>query len=162
MVELFCFDTIKWLFYLGISLLDSHSCTQLPIHLVFIQFVQLVWRIRWIHSKWGMIKLKISTFSLWILILIHTIGILHQFVIIIQQDEAQNDSWELWNSFRLLCEHHSQLSVALDILWVHRILWFLIFSRLTFKYICNSSVIYINQVLITFRFFSGKMVWRAC
>lgn len=25
------------------------------------------------------------------------------------------DSWELWNSFRLLCEHHSQLSVALDI-----------------------------------------------
>ncbi|XP_031374612.1 protein arginine N-methyltransferase 1.5 isoform X2 [Punica granatum] len=26
-----------------------------------------------------------------------------------------NDSWELWNSFRLLCEHHSQLSVALDI-----------------------------------------------
>lgn len=27
----------------------------------------------------------------------------------------QNDSWELWNSFRLLCEHHSQLCVALDI-----------------------------------------------
>ncbi|GKV37749.1 hypothetical protein SLEP1_g45739 [Rubroshorea leprosula] len=27
-----------------------------------------------------------------------------------------NDSWELWNSFRLLCEHHSQLSVALDVL----------------------------------------------
>ncbi|XVE71417.1 hypothetical protein DITRI_Ditri10aG0148500 [Diplodiscus trichospermus] len=26
------------------------------------------------------------------------------------------DSWELWNSFRLICEHHSQLSVALDIL----------------------------------------------
>ncbi|CAA6671219.1 unnamed protein product [Spirodela intermedia] len=26
------------------------------------------------------------------------------------------DSWECWNSFRLLCEHHSQLSVALDIL----------------------------------------------
>ncbi|KAJ1420140.1 S-adenosyl-L-methionine-dependent methyltransferase [Sesbania bispinosa] len=26
------------------------------------------------------------------------------------------DSWETWNSFRLLCEHHSQLSVALDIL----------------------------------------------
>ncbi|WOL06508.1 protein arginine N-methyltransferase 5 [Canna indica] len=26
------------------------------------------------------------------------------------------DSWEWWNSFRLLCEHHSQLSVALDIL----------------------------------------------
>ncbi|XP_031504319.1 protein arginine N-methyltransferase 5 [Nymphaea colorata] len=25
------------------------------------------------------------------------------------------DSWEWWNSFRLLCEHHSQLSVALDI-----------------------------------------------
>ncbi|XP_073305444.1 protein arginine N-methyltransferase 1.5-like isoform X2 [Primulina huaijiensis] len=32
------------------------------------------------------------------------------------KDEAQNDSWELWNSFRLLCEYHSQLSVALDIL----------------------------------------------
>ncbi|XP_019415724.1 PREDICTED: protein arginine N-methyltransferase 1.5-like [Lupinus angustifolius] len=26
------------------------------------------------------------------------------------------DSWETWNSFRLLCEHHSQLCVALDIL----------------------------------------------
>ncbi|KAF9616785.1 hypothetical protein IFM89_032338 [Coptis chinensis] len=26
------------------------------------------------------------------------------------------DSWEWWNSFRLLCEHHSQLSVALDVL----------------------------------------------
>ncbi|KAJ0593993.1 putative methyltransferase [Helianthus annuus] len=26
------------------------------------------------------------------------------------------DSWELWNSFRELCEHHSQLSVALDVL----------------------------------------------
>ncbi|WOG82041.1 hypothetical protein DCAR_0101200 [Daucus carota subsp. sativus] len=28
----------------------------------------------------------------------------------------QMDSWELWNSFRNLCEHHSQLSIALDIL----------------------------------------------
>lgn len=27
-----------------------------------------------------------------------------------------NDSWEWWNTFRLLCEHHSQLSIALDIL----------------------------------------------
>ncbi|KAJ8472242.1 hypothetical protein OPV22_026585 [Ensete ventricosum] len=26
------------------------------------------------------------------------------------------DSWEWWNSFRLLCEHHSQLCVVLDIL----------------------------------------------
>ncbi|OIV96519.1 hypothetical protein TanjilG_07911 [Lupinus angustifolius] len=26
------------------------------------------------------------------------------------------DTWEMWNSFRLQCEHHSQLSVALDIL----------------------------------------------
>ncbi|XP_057434586.1 protein arginine N-methyltransferase 1.5 [Lotus japonicus] len=26
------------------------------------------------------------------------------------------DSWETWNSFRILCEHHPQLSVALDIL----------------------------------------------
>lgn len=26
-----------------------------------------------------------------------------------------NDSWEWWNMFRTLCEHHSQLSVALDI-----------------------------------------------
>ncbi|CAI0395175.1 unnamed protein product [Linum tenue] len=26
------------------------------------------------------------------------------------------DSWEQWNSFRILCEHHSQLSVALDVL----------------------------------------------
>lgn len=25
------------------------------------------------------------------------------------------DSWEIWNSFRLLCEHHSRLSIALDI-----------------------------------------------
>ncbi|KAH6788310.1 SHK1 binding protein 1 [Perilla frutescens var. frutescens] len=30
--------------------------------------------------------------------------------------EGKVDSWELWNSFRLLCEHHSQLSVALDLL----------------------------------------------
>lgn len=30
--------------------------------------------------------------------------------------EGEVDSWEWWNSFRLLCEHHSQLSVALDIL----------------------------------------------
>ncbi|KAK4486257.1 hypothetical protein RD792_008927 [Penstemon davidsonii] len=30
--------------------------------------------------------------------------------------EGQTDSWELWNSFRLLCEHHNQLSVSLDIL----------------------------------------------
>ncbi|GFQ03706.1 protein arginine n-methyltransferase 1.5 [Phtheirospermum japonicum] len=29
---------------------------------------------------------------------------------------GQIDSWELWNSFRLLSEHHSQLSVALDIM----------------------------------------------
>ncbi|GAB4837642.1 Protein arginine N-methyltransferase 5 [Ancistrocladus abbreviatus] len=28
----------------------------------------------------------------------------------------QVDSWELWNSFRLLCAHHSQLLVALDVL----------------------------------------------
>ncbi|KAJ4707623.1 Protein arginine N-methyltransferase [Melia azedarach] len=27
-----------------------------------------------------------------------------------------SDSWELWNSFRLHCEHHSQLSIALDVL----------------------------------------------
>eukprot|EP01018_Ginkgo_biloba_P031681 Gb_23660 [translate_table: standard] len=27
-----------------------------------------------------------------------------------------NDSWEWWNTFRLLCEHHSHLSIALDIL----------------------------------------------
>ncbi|KAK4490880.1 hypothetical protein RD792_001595 [Penstemon davidsonii] len=30
--------------------------------------------------------------------------------------EGQIDSWELWNSFRLICEHHDHLSVALDIL----------------------------------------------
>ncbi|XP_059663025.1 protein arginine N-methyltransferase 1.5 isoform X1 [Cornus florida] len=30
--------------------------------------------------------------------------------------DGQVDSWELWNSFRLLCEHHSQLSIALDVL----------------------------------------------
>ncbi|EYU29151.1 hypothetical protein ABFS82_05G121400 [Erythranthe guttata] len=29
--------------------------------------------------------------------------------------DRQIDSWEMWNSFRLLCEHHNQLSVALDI-----------------------------------------------
>lgn len=29
---------------------------------------------------------------------------------------GQTDSWELWNSFRLLCEHHSQLFIALDVL----------------------------------------------
>ncbi|XP_020527079.1 protein arginine N-methyltransferase 5 isoform X2 [Amborella trichopoda] len=26
------------------------------------------------------------------------------------------DAWEMWNTFRLLCEHHCQLSLALDIL----------------------------------------------
>ncbi|PON72987.1 Protein arginine N-methyltransferase PRMT [Parasponia andersonii] len=26
------------------------------------------------------------------------------------------DSWEIWNSFRLLCEHHSRLSIALDVM----------------------------------------------
>ncbi|XP_050218406.1 protein arginine N-methyltransferase 1.5 isoform X2 [Mercurialis annua] len=26
------------------------------------------------------------------------------------------DSWEQWNAFRMLCEHHSQLAVALDVL----------------------------------------------
>ncbi|XP_058222514.1 protein arginine N-methyltransferase 1.5 [Rhododendron vialii] len=38
-------------------------------------------------------------------------------------DDAMNgnsddlvDSWETWNCFRLLCEHHSQLSIALDVL----------------------------------------------
>ncbi|XP_047327783.1 protein arginine N-methyltransferase 1.5 [Impatiens glandulifera] len=29
--------------------------------------------------------------------------------------EGLVDAWELWNSFRLLCEHHSQLSIALDV-----------------------------------------------
>ncbi|XWS70630.1 hypothetical protein CRYUN_Cryun03dG0063200 [Craigia yunnanensis] len=35
-----------------------------------------------------------------------------------QEVDSDNltDSWELWNSFRLICEHHSQLSLALDIL----------------------------------------------
>ncbi|XP_010247166.1 PREDICTED: protein arginine N-methyltransferase 1.5 [Nelumbo nucifera] len=31
-------------------------------------------------------------------------------------NHLSGDSWEWWNSFRLLCEHHSQLSIALDIL----------------------------------------------
>ncbi|KAM7490699.1 hypothetical protein LguiA_033620 [Lonicera macranthoides] len=31
-------------------------------------------------------------------------------------DEGPIDSWELWNSFRLLCEHHSLLSIALDVM----------------------------------------------
>ncbi|CAN1246563.1 Protein arginine N-methyltransferase 1.5 [Linum grandiflorum] len=31
------------------------------------------------------------------------------------------DSWERWNSFRIMCEHHTQLSVALDVLFsVHQ------------------------------------------
>ncbi|KAF3531697.1 hypothetical protein DY000_02036904 [Brassica cretica] len=30
--------------------------------------------------------------------------------------EGLTDSWELWNSFRLLCEHDSKLSVALDVM----------------------------------------------
>lgn len=36
----------------------------------------------------------------------------------------QDDSWDLWNSFRLLCEHHSQLSVALDVLYVLKFVLF--------------------------------------
>ncbi|KAK4757930.1 hypothetical protein SAY87_019231 [Trapa incisa] len=31
------------------------------------------------------------------------------------KSDCWNDYWELWNSFRLLCEHHSQLYVVLDI-----------------------------------------------
>ncbi|KAL6997291.1 Protein arginine N-methyltransferase 5 [Sarracenia purpurea var. burkii] len=30
--------------------------------------------------------------------------------------KGQVDSWEIWNCFRLLCEHHSQLSIAFDVL----------------------------------------------
>ncbi|XP_057813500.2 protein arginine N-methyltransferase 1.5 isoform X1 [Cryptomeria japonica] len=30
--------------------------------------------------------------------------------------KQSGDPWEWWNTFRLLCEHHSQLSIALDIL----------------------------------------------
>ncbi|KAL0739266.1 hypothetical protein Bca4012_015476 [Brassica carinata] len=30
--------------------------------------------------------------------------------------DGLTDSWELWNSFRLLCEHDSKLSVALDVM----------------------------------------------
>lgn len=29
--------------------------------------------------------------------------------------DDMTDAWDLWNSFRLLCEHHSQLSIALDV-----------------------------------------------
>jgi hypothetical protein len=41
-------------------------------------------------------------------------------VCLVQQREAVsgrlvNDSWEWWDHFRTLCEHHSQLSVALDV-----------------------------------------------
>ncbi|KAK4357877.1 hypothetical protein RND71_023487 [Anisodus tanguticus] len=32
------------------------------------------------------------------------------------QGEEHRDSWEMWNSFRTLGEHHSQLSVAFDVL----------------------------------------------
>lgn len=34
--------------------------------------------------------------------------------------DFQVDFWETWNSFRLLCDHHSQLLIVLDILWVHQ------------------------------------------
>jgi hypothetical protein len=42
------------------------------------------------------------------------------FVRLVQQREAVsgrlvNDSWEWWDHFRTLCEHHSQLSLALDV-----------------------------------------------
>ncbi|XP_047326833.1 protein arginine N-methyltransferase 1.5-like [Impatiens glandulifera] len=29
--------------------------------------------------------------------------------------EGLVDSWEMWNSFRLICEHHNQLSIVLDV-----------------------------------------------
>lgn len=46
----------------------------------------------------------------------------------------QNDSWELWNSFRLLCEHDSKLSVALDVMWVERNSWLVFVNvRLVFS-----------------------------
>lgn len=53
----------------------------------------------------------------------------------------QIDSWEIWNSFRLLCEHHSRLSIALDIQWVEQT-WDIFFIRIwlnfrvTFKGFC--------------------------
>ncbi|XP_052211618.1 protein arginine N-methyltransferase 1.5 isoform X2 [Diospyros lotus] len=31
-------------------------------------------------------------------------------------NRGQIDSWETWNHFRLLCEHHNQLSIGLDVL----------------------------------------------
>lgn len=37
-----------------------------------------------------------------------------------KQGEEHRDSWEMWNSFRTLGEHHSQLSVALDVLYVYK------------------------------------------
>lgn len=45
---------------------------------------------------------------------------------------TQVDSWELWNSFRMLCEHHSQLSIALDVLWV-KVYDLLYFCQATFQ-----------------------------
>ncbi|BBN09504.1 type II protein arginine methyltransferase [Marchantia polymorpha subsp. ruderalis] len=40
-------------------------------------------------------------------------------LLFLERDEItgrfKNDTWEWWNMFRTLCEHHSQLSVALDI-----------------------------------------------
>ncbi|KAF7137514.1 hypothetical protein RHSIM_Rhsim07G0173800 [Rhododendron simsii] len=43
-------------------------------------------------------------------------GDFEDFGAILGTSEVQVDSWETWNCFRLLCEHHSQLSIALDVL----------------------------------------------
>ncbi|KAH0871484.1 hypothetical protein HID58_078506 [Brassica napus] len=49
-----------------------------------------------------------------------TLQVLWLRVPLVKSDDATSegltDSWELWNSFRLLCEHDSKLSVALDVM----------------------------------------------
>ena len=85
------------------------------------------------------------------------------------------DSWEWWNTFRLLCEHHSQLCVALDILYVRNCSMFqnsglvLIFILIIFikflwlqywDWIRNSLIVF--QELFAIYKLNWSLVWRTC
>lgn len=64
------------------------------------------------HTFWSKsISLQWDNCLVWLLIFVD----LSIFSI---QNGRQVDSWELWNTFRLLCGHHNQLFIALDVLWV--------------------------------------------
>ena len=50
-----------------------------------------------------------------LLFLVDQFFLIYSFISCGLQVVEVNDSWELWNSFRLLCEHYSQFLVSLDV-----------------------------------------------